>query len=231
MIRSRADSSEVHRATVDRLVANALPVTRLWPVRRQLALWCTLSGALLAGSSASQLRADLAQRVTDPTYVASAVLLLSAAIVTAMLAFRAAEPGREARHRESLGAILLVTGALLLTLAAPPSHDPVGSLFSANAARCLSTAVTLAALPLVTLLLALGRGAPVRAALAGAQAGAAAFLVAAFQLHLLCPLDDRLHLLALHFAPIGLASLVSSGLCGAWFRRRAAARGRQMLAG
>jgi len=223
-----ASNPEVHRATVERLVADALPVRRIWPVRRRLTAWLALSGAILGVTSIDRFRPDLAHRLADPAYLGSVVLLLVAAIVTATLAFRAAEPGREARYRESLGAVILVALAIGLALAAPAGSDLTATVSAREAGPCAARELALAALPWVAILLALGRGAPVRSALAGAQAGAAACLAAAFQVRLLCPLDDRLHLLALHLAPIGIASLVSSALCTAWFRRRAAAHSQQV---
>ena len=75
---------------------------------------------------------------------------------------------------------------------APTSHEWMTRLLGHNALHCLSLIPLLSVPPLVSLLVALRRGAPRRPAVAGAMAGLVAAAVAATLYAVTCPDDSPL---------------------------------------
>jgi hypothetical protein len=114
--------------------------------------------------------------------------------------------------------VLAVSGLVPLVRSTPPLHD----LFVAMGVPCFKTTVMIAALPWLALLLLIGRRASVMPTRAGLLAGAAAFLLAAAGMRAACSLDDPLHLIVWHGAPVVLGRAISALLGAAFLGRWAA---------
>ena len=212
-------SPELHRNVVERLVADAGPIRRLWPVRARFALWLALGIGVAVLALATVRRPDLGERLHEVAYLLDLAALLGAALVLALLALRAAVPGREAHPGEVLAASVLLVGLPLLVLAHAAQSGPAAPALAGTGLRCAAHGTALALLPWGALLLALGRGVTTRAAVAGGQAGAAALLLGQCVLRATCPVDERIHLLTWHLAPTILGCAVSAWVGSAFLRR------------
>src|SRR5207249_2213762 len=73
--------------------------------------------------------------------------------------------------------------------------------FVAHGAQCVVSILAFSVLPWTALFLAVRRGAPLDASLAGAYVGAAALLFAAAAVRIACPIDEELHVLTWHTLP------------------------------
>jgi hypothetical protein len=209
-----AEHQAHHRALVERMVAELRPVRRLWPLSLRLALWLALEAGLLLFAIHHSKRTDLPQELANPWYFLSAGGSAAAGVLGALLALRSAIPGREPRVRE-------VTLLLILTLASTLAllHEPINAAvpmgnFITTGMTCAIATATLASLPLLALLWAIRRGAPLARGFDGALAGAGAFLVAFALMRVRCPIDEGLHLIVWHFVPalIGVALSAGAGL-------------------
>jgi len=215
------DHEAHHRALVERMVAELRPVRRLWPIRLRLALWGVLEAGLLLFAIRHSRRTDLPQQLGDSWYLLSVGTAAAAGIFGAALALRSAIPGREPRARE-LTLLLVLTVASALALLHQPLNTgvPMGT-FIARGVPCVFGISTLAGLPLLALLWAMRRGAPLERGFDGALAGAGAFLFAFALMRLRCPLDDSLHLFVWHFLPALVGVAISAGAGFLLFQRRA----------
>ncbi len=216
-----ADHAARHRALVERMVAELRPVRRLWPLSLRLALWIALEACLLLFAIHHSKRTDLAQQVGDSWYLLSVGSAAAAGIVGAALALRSAIPGREPRASE-LTLLLMLTVASVLALLHYPINAavPMGT-FIATGVGCAIAIASLASLPLLALLWAMRRGAPLERGIDGALAGAGAFLFAFALMRLRCPIDEGLHLFVWHFLPAVIGVAISAGAGFLLFRRRA----------
>ncbi len=204
---------------VDALVADARPVRRLWPPAMRVLVWLAFGLAVLGWSVGSGVRSDLAEQLRHPAFVLEVGTLLLGAALLAALAFAAAVPGRAPSRSRFLLAMAFATGAWLLPVRCPAESAIPLARFLEMALAC-ERRTTLLALPsLGILLLGVRRGAPLASAVAGSLAGAAAFLLAAANMRLLCPIDARFHLLVGHSLP-GVAGIaVTAALGAAWLGR------------
>lgn len=202
------------------LTADVPPVQRIWPTGRRLALWTgSLALTLSLAVAAIGVRADLPVRLGDAFFVAQLFALLAIAVASAALALRASVPSEEAPVRLSVAVILLATAALALAYGREPAATSHSSNFVAAGWPCAAATVMVAALPLVLLVGALRRAAPLVPTVAGLLAGGAAFFAAAAALQLVCPLDERWHLLVWHLGPVALGIVSSAALGAIWLER------------
>jgi hypothetical protein len=212
--------AERHRLVVEALAAAVKPVRPLWPVRMRLGLWLLLEALVLAWV-ATHTGNDFMRELGHLDYAFEVTFFAAAATLAATLALRAAIPGRRAGGRQAVLAIVLVLiGTALVTVAEPMRVGyPLGEFLRVGLG-CARETCLLAALPWIALWRAVKRGAPMRAAAAGALTGAAAMLFAFALMRIGCSIDEPLHVVTWHLLP-GLVLIALSALAGAlWLRFR-----------
>jgi hypothetical protein len=204
----------IHDSLVARLVADALPVRRLWPPALRLAGWLILAVAAVATAMGIGLREDLAAPLRRPLYVLEVAALLGAAGAAAAAALLAAVPGRGVRRGVRVALVLGAIAAAALLAEPTPAVGP-----SLAGLRCAFCIAMFGLLPWIALFTAVGRGAPLDGRAAGAYVGGAAFLVGAAAVRIACPVDDPLHVLGWHMLPILPWSALSAVAGAAWLTR------------
>jgi len=216
----RETQRETRQAMIDRLAAELQPVRRLWPVNARLAMWLLLEASLILIAVVSGARADLPEKIANARFLAEVTLFVIAGVLAAMLALRAAIPGREVTSHE-LELVMLISGvAILFVFSEPANQDVALSEFIHAGARCALCIGIFAAIPWTAMLWAVRRGAPTSSATAGGLIGAAAFFFSLAITRLGCAIDDRVHFISWHVIPaligIGLSLLAGT----AWLRRK-----------
>ncbi|MBM4244136.1 MAG: DUF1109 domain-containing protein [Deltaproteobacteria bacterium] len=202
------------------LTADVPPVPRIWPAGRRLAAWTGgLALILSIAALAIGVRADLPVRLGDASFVAQLLALLAVAVASAALALRSSVPGEEPPLRLSAIVILLATAGLALACGREPAAAAHDSDFVAAGWPCAAVTVLIATLPLVLLAGLVRRAAPLVPTVAGLLAGGAAFFAAVVALQLVCPHDERWHLLVWHLGPVALGLLASAALGASWLAR------------
>jgi hypothetical protein len=220
---SQIDHEARHRAVVQQLVTELRPVRPLWPVSARLAIWIALETGVLFFVLRHTGRMDLAQQFRNPWYLLSVGGFAAAGAIGGALALRSAIPGREPRRIE-MGLLLVLTIASALSLLHEPISlaMPIGT-FIQQGLPCVFGTLMLAALPLLALFWAVRRGAPLAGGIAGALAGAAAFLFSFALMRVNCPIDEGLHLLMWHLLPAVVGVALSAGAGFLLFRKRSIA--------
>jgi hypothetical protein len=218
---SRIDHEARHEALVKRLVGELRPVRRLWPVRVRLAIWMAIEASVLLFIMHHTPRTDLAQQFRNPWYLLGVGGFAVAGVVGAALALRSAIPGH-APSRMELGLLLVLTVASALLFLHEPINlvMPIGS-FIHEGLPCVFGIAMFASLPLLALFWAMRRGAPLAGGVAGALAGAGAFLFSFALMRVNCPIDEGLHLFMWHFLPALIGVALSAGAGFLLFRKRA----------
>jgi len=205
---------------IARLVAGAKPVRRLSPVPARLALWLAVQSALLiAAVLMLGLRPDLAAKLRALPFDSELVLLAVAGLASAVLALRAAVPGREPARALVAGAFAVVLIGIATGFAAEPSLGQALARTVAMGWPCAVKTLAVAALPWLVLMVAVRRGATLVPGLAGLLGGGATLCLAALAVRVTCPLDERWHLLGFHLGPVALGAALSLALGVAWLAR------------
>jgi hypothetical protein len=124
-------------------------------------------------------RADIATALQTPRFLLKFVLTLTLTVTAAATLFAAARPGARVHTLLLAVAPMLTALAVAAEFAMVPSSNWEARWIGSNAQYCLTYIPVMGLLPLVILLLAMRRGAPVRPALSGAVAGVLAGSVAA----------------------------------------------------
>lgn len=216
----RAEQRPSTEDLISRLADEARPVRRIWSPGIRLAIWLGILGVIIvAACSMIGLRPDAPEKLGQVSFVAQIAVLLMVAVASAALALRAAVPGQEPPVGVSAGVIVLVLGALAADYAQHQAPRIDAAQFVAMGWSCALATIVVAAVPLLVLLGAVRRGATFTPGLAGVLAGAAAFFAAAAALRLVCPLDERWHLLVWHLGPVALGLAGSLGLGTLWLSR------------
>jgi hypothetical protein len=214
-------------ALIERLVADAKPVRRLWSPGVRLVLWMAVTAGLLASPAARVLRADLSLRLTSPGFMLEQALLLVGAALLGFEALRGAVPGcSPGRATVVVGSAALAL-ALLWMLRAPVHRAWTAETFLEVGRPCLWRAFAWGAVPWLLITIALRRGLPLARRRTGALAGAATWALVCVALRFCCQTDELLHLGAFHAAPL-LAGVLASALIApvALAERRAPLPGR-----
>ncbi|HYR96809.1 MAG TPA: NrsF family protein [Candidatus Binatus sp.] len=208
----------LHDALVARLKADLTPVRPLWAPSVRLAWWLVLAGSVIAIAMEIGLRHDLATQLRRPLYLLQLGTLLGAGTAAAGAAFRGAVPGRENRPMGYLGLVLgLLSGAVVLS---EPAADAVSvGRFMESGLQCAFCVTLFGLLPWVVMLAAVARGAPLEGGATGAQAGGAAFAIGAVAVRVACPIDDPLHVLTWHMAPVLVWTALSAAVGSVWLMR------------
>jgi hypothetical protein len=213
-------TSGLHQALVDRLVADVSPVRPL-RAHRLFFAWVVLQAVALTALAGHACRPDIGPVLHRPLFVAQVLALMTSGTLAAWLAARGAFPDRAAGPLSVAAVVGLGMAGLIPIVTSTP---PLPASFVARGVPCLTMTVMAAAAPWLALLLLVGRGAPVLPARTGLLAAVAAFLLAAAGMRAACSLDEPLHLLAWHAAPVVGGGAVSA-LFGAVFLGRWAASG------
>jgi len=160
-------------------------------------------------------RLDLAN-VVCPSFFLRAGALLVLSVAVTMLAVRSGRRGLGSSAR----VLLVAAGAAAPLYAAATLYDPVQSTDPAACAAvarlsptgmpCAAVAITVGALTLAAMVLALRRAVPVAPRLRGAALGASAGLWAGFSLVMHCPAHDWLHLVVGHVLPVAAFALIGA---------------------
>jgi hypothetical protein len=214
-----ADTSQTiradrHRILVETLTATLRPVRPLWPVRTRLMLWLLLEALVLLWV-ATHTGNNFVSKLGHLNYVLEVAFFAGAATLAAMMALRAAIPGRRISPREAaVAVVLMLIGITLVMVGAPVRVGyPLGQFLHVGLGCALETCV-LAALPWVALWWAIKRGAPMRGAGAGGLIGAAAMLFSFALMRINCAIDEPLHIVTWHLMP-ALAVTAFSATAGA----------------
>jgi hypothetical protein len=211
---------EHHRALVAQLAAELKPARRLWPVSARMGLLMALEVGILAWVI-THTNNPLRARLAHPIYAFEVLLFAGAALVFAVMALRSAIPGRILGAREAtLAGTFVTAGVVLLMLGQPMStSEPLAEFLSAGL-RCVCLTSIFAALPWLTLWWMVRRGAPMSGQLSGWLIGAGALSFSFAMMRLVCPSDERLHLLTWHLLPALLLTILSAIAGTVWLRFR-----------
>jgi hypothetical protein len=202
--------STTDKSLLDRLVADARPVRRLWPVPARLAVWLALVAGLW-GSVAAILGWPVDAHPHRWSLSAELLIVLTALVAWAGLALRSAVPDRAPPSRWIAAAMVLSLCPMLFwTNGAGPAA------FIAKGVPCALRTAALALLPCLALLWAVRRGAALAPRRAAALSGGAGFLVGYLLVRVLCSVDEPAHLLAWHAAPVALGVALAAAAGGWW---------------
>jgi hypothetical protein len=200
------------RALIDRLVADAGPVRRLWSPEVRLAIWLVLAALVLVVPATRVLRADVSLQLENAAFVFEEGLLLVGAVLLGLEAMRAAVPGRPAGRATTIvgwGAL----GLGLVWMLREPVHGAwTVDTFLDVGRHCIWRALAWGAVPWLILLVALRRGAPLARRRAGALAGAATWALVCPALRVCCQTDEVLHPSVFHALPLVGGVLASAAL-------------------
>src|SRR5262245_45822676 len=200
------------RSLVDRLVADARPVRRLWRPEMRLVVWLALAVAALAIPAARVTRADLAIRLHAPAFILEQALLIVGSVLLGLEALRTVIPGRLRSRVLTVAGFTAVGVAVLSMLRLPVHHAWTVETFLDVGRPCLWRAAIWGAIPFVLLLLALRRGAPLDLRRSAMFAGAAAWALTCVALRVCCQTDELLHLATFHAFPLIAGTLAAAVL-------------------
>jgi hypothetical protein len=200
---------------IDKLSRDLKPVRRIAPFTRRALYFSLAAIALLALSItvAGGPRADAAQLMSQPGFIAEAVLMLAAGAMAALAAFYLDVPDTKVRRPAFLlvGAATLIWGVIAFGCCLGMMHDGMDSAMHAahdSSHACLKDLLVLAVAPFAAAAFMIWRGAPVWLGWAGYAMALAVASFAALSLRLLCPSDDNAHLLLWHFLPVFLVAIL-----------------------
>jgi hypothetical protein len=200
------------RALVDRLVADARPVRRLWSPEVRLVIWLALAALVLVAPATRVLRDDLVLRLRSPAFVLEQGLLLVGAVLLGLEALRAAVPGQPAGRATTVvgwGAL----GLAVIWMLREPVHGGWSVDTFLDVGRpCIWRALAWGAAPWLILLIALRRGAPLARRRVGVLAGAATWALVCPALRVCCQTDELLHLSVFHAVPLVAGAVLSAAL-------------------
>jgi hypothetical protein len=221
---SQITHEDHHRALVRRLATKVKPTRRLWSVGVRLGIWILLEVGVLAWV-VTHTDNDFIQKLRQPVYTIEILFFAAAAIISATLALRSAVPGRALRASEAtLAAVLLLAGAVLVTVAEPVITANLLADFMRTGLRCARETWMLAAAPLLLLWWMVRRGASMRGGLSGLLVGAGALFFSFATMRIACPIDEPLHVLTWHLLPALTLIALSTLVGGVWLRFRRSAR-------
>jgi hypothetical protein len=204
---------------VERLVADATPVRRLWRPEVRLLIWLLLVIPAVALPTSTVLRDDVARQLRRPAFLLEEAAMLAAAGLLALAALRTAIPGRRSGRAFSLAAATaLVLGALLVF--SKPIFSWTPDAFLEVGLPCLWRSFAWTLVPWVLLLIAVRRAAPLESRWIGALVGAAAWLHTFGAVRLCCQTEELLHLGVFHVLPLVTGTLLSAALGPVLFRGR-----------
>ncbi len=202
------------------LVSQVEPVRPLPPPAVRLFQWslvaivCAAAGILLFGA-----RPDLGSALGQPAYLATAMLALGTAILSAASAFVLAIPAAERSPVARVTAAMLV-GLWMTTLVVAILREGQGFRYGSHEAACFSRAIAIGLAPAGVLFMMLRRALPLRLAWAGGLAAVAAIATGALAVQIICPIDDFAHALLAHFGPVVVFAVIGASAAGPLLRHQ-----------
>jgi len=200
------------RDFVDRLVADATPVRRLWRPEVRLLVWLAAVLPAVAFPTSHVLRDDVAQQLRTPAFLLEEAAMLVAAALLALAALRAAVPGHRSGRTLSLVTALALALGGLLVFGKPVFGGWTPDVFLTIGLRCLGRSFAWTLVPWALLLVAVRRAAPLERRFTGALVGAAAWGLTFGALRLCCQTEELLHLSVFHVLPFVTGTLLSAML-------------------
>ena len=195
---------------VHALAKDLTPVRRLPSAEWRTLGFCVFGLALVGLALAVHgLRPDWQRKLADPEFLREEVALVAVFAAAAWAAQRMAVPGR---GHFAVQALPLVGLGVWLALVAS-RHAGFGDL-GPPGIKCAARMAALAFVPLLALVLALRRAAPLEPGRALALAAWSASALGMFATQFLCPRDGTLHVLVWHGSPVVLAGVVAFALGG-----------------
>jgi len=204
---------------IDRLVIDLQPVKRLRsPALRTIQFACLAIAAMTAAVLFGTLRADLAAKLHDPSYLAESGLLFMLFGGATFAALRSGVPG--AKPGSASWLVGLSASAWLLIVGAH-YHAPPDAIDFASGLACLHRTLVLGALPACGLLAMMRRSAPLAAGTSGSLVMISAGALAVLGTRVLCAKDNAMHVFAWHLAPVALFALLGWFVGRVWLSGRA----------
>ncbi len=208
---------------IQTLVADLKPVK---PVRLERLFGLCLAVevvVVMVAAWATGLRADIAERLSDWTFLLLVATLAVAAASSAVVALRLSVPGRDvpAQSRVFLFIYPVVMALLVLALRPWGSSWPGFSPFLNMCWRCIGVTSAAAVVPWVGLIVVLGGLAPLNGPRVGLFAGLSAFLVGALATQFHCASGDGYHLAFGHYLPIAILAALTTLVAAPLLRVRA----------
>jgi len=197
---------------IDRLVADAQPVRRLWRPEVRLLLWLAVFALVAVFVGGRFVRSDLESQLRSPLFLLEAAAMLVAGSLLGLEALRAAVPGQQ-HGRVVVRTIVATLAIVVLLLLRQPIHwGWTPDVFLKFGVWDLVGTALLGAVPWAWLLVALRRGAPLASGRAAALAGAAAFCLTFVVMRCCCRTDELMHLGVFHVLPVLIGTALSAGL-------------------
>ena len=188
--------------------------TRPMPLQRTLAVALVpgVAIALMFHFTILGLRPHLLALLDEPRLLFKLCITILLAALSAVLVSRMARPGAGVHRIALLLTIVpvLLFAANIAELYALPAALWGQRLIGSNAIHCLESIPFLAAAPLFAILLALRKGAPERAALAGAAAGLLAGAIGAAFYATHCPDDSPLFVATWYTLAIAFVTVIGA---------------------
>lgn len=203
---------------IGQLVRDLQPVKRLRsPTRRTIQFACLAVAAMAAAVVFGALRADLAAKLRDPSYLAETGLLFVLFGGATFAALRSGVPGAKLGSASLL--VGLAASAWLLIVGA--HYRAPDAIDLASGLACLRRTLALGALPAYGLFAMMRRSAPLEAGTSGSLVMVSAGALAVLGTRVLCAKDDAMHVLTWHIAPVGLLALLGWFVGRVWLGGRA----------
>lgn len=218
---SRLDQSRGRRFFIDDLVNDLRPVRRYWSPRRRFGFWFAVQGSVVSVVMAMGPRSDLGAQMIRVPFVTELSTLAIVGLGTALLALHAAVPGQEPRRGLVYGLLAAAVAALALAAFLLPLAPLDWSLLDGTS--CAGKTLMIAVLPWVALVVVVVRGAALDPPIAGLLAGMGPLTTAAVIMRLMCPVEERLHVVLWHDLPVllgfGVSVTIGVTIIARWARR------------
>lgn len=205
-------------AVIDRLARSLQPQRPYWSPARRFGLWAIVQIAALGVTLAVLgVRPDARQALTRGSFLFELAMLVIVGTGSALLACRAAVPGRQPRRALASAAVTVVVLALAAGLVVLP--DSAFAWVVPGGSACAVRTVLIAAIPWLVLATVGVRGAVLDPFAAGLLAGIGPLAIAAAVMRLACPNDEGMHVLIWHDLPLLVGVAVSAAVGNALFTR------------
>lgn len=175
------------------------PLTRAWRFTGFALLFVAASIFLSGG-----MRPDARELITQPQFIAEAVMMLVSGILSAFAAFHLAVPDTRIRKPVLTGLVIGTSVWVLLSLVCCTEHFTGHGVADEHdfGLHCFRDLLAVSVIPVIAAFVMLGRGAPVWKGAAGYAMALSTASFSAIAARLMCPNDAPIHLLLWHFLPV-----------------------------
>lgn len=199
------------------LVDDLRPVRRPWHPMSWLLAWLGGAALVVAVGVTAHGRPDLGGRLHDVPFLIELAVCFGLALRLGRAALDAATPDRRNERVERLGPVLALAILTALALLHPSDRGAFAAV-GMERWRCAALTMLFGALPGLTMLAALRRGAPLAPRAAALLAGAAAAAVTYGAMRAACAADEGLHLMVWHALPCAVVVGLTASIGTAWLR-------------